>query len=131
MNPQVARWSATVGQCDGLVVVTPEYEWADKAVGLVGYAGQGGVRAVEHLRSVCGQLKLADVWTQSGLSFAADFDEQDGCNSGESQFGLGHKMIAEVIASAAALKPLRVRKFGVLGADAPPSLAPMSTRGEQ
>ena len=36
-------------------------EWNDKAAGFVGYGAVGGMRAVEHLRLVLGELKVADV----------------------------------------------------------------------
>ncbi|MGL5851250.1 MAG: NADPH-dependent FMN reductase [Phycicoccus sp.] len=72
------RWSATVTALDAFVVVVPEYnhsfpgslktaldflyaEWHDKAVGFVSYGIEGGSRAVEQLRPVMAELRLADV----------------------------------------------------------------------
>jgi len=71
------NWAATVAHFDGFVLVTPEYnhstspallnaldyvysEWNNKAVGFVSY----GVRAVEHLRGVAGELQMADIRNQ-------------------------------------------------------------------
>ncbi|MGO1511406.1 MAG: NADPH-dependent FMN reductase [Actinomycetaceae bacterium] len=85
------RWAAAVASFDGFVVVTPEYnhgvpgplknaidylffEWNDKAVGFVSYGVNAGVRAVEQLRQIAGELKLADVRTQVALSMHTDFD---------------------------------------------------------
>lgn len=126
-HPHTARWSIAVSACDGFVIVTPEYnhsfpgvlknaldhlhtEWADKAVGFVSYGGYGGVRAVEHLRSVCGQLKMADVRAQPALSLAVDFDDRGRCDPSELQFGRCQDMFGEVIAWAGALRPLRARQ---------------------
>lgn len=73
------RWAEKIASFDGFVFVTPEYnhsasgalknaidylfaEWNDKAAGFVSYgADSGGTRAVEHLRAVMGELKVADV----------------------------------------------------------------------
>jgi nicotinamidase/pyrazinamidase len=72
------------------VFVTPEYnhatsavlknaidflylEWNNKSAGFVGYGAAGGTRAVEHLRLVMGELQVADVRAQLGLSLFADF----------------------------------------------------------
>ena len=66
---------------DAFVFVTPEYnhsmsgalknaidflfrEWNDKAAGFVSYGSVGGARAVEQLRLVMGELKVADVRAQ-------------------------------------------------------------------
>ena len=44
------------------------HEWNNKAAGFVGYGGAGGVRAVESLRLVMGEIKIADVRAQVVLS---------------------------------------------------------------
>ncbi|MGW7574114.1 NADPH-dependent FMN reductase [Streptomyces sp. NPDC054765] len=75
-HPHTRQWATTVAAYDGYVLVTPEYnhsfpgvlknaldrvyaEWNNKAVGLVSYGFDGGVRAVEALRPVLGALQLA------------------------------------------------------------------------
>ncbi|NUW01387.1 NADPH-dependent FMN reductase [Streptomyces sp. CAI 127] len=85
------RWSEAIAAFDGYVFVTPEYnhgvpgplknaidhlyaEWHHKAVGFVGYGVNGGVRAVEQLRQIAAELKLADVGLQVALSTYTDFD---------------------------------------------------------
>lgn len=67
------------------MIVTPEYnhgtsgvlknaidylfaEGNNKAVGFVAYGTVGGARAIEHLRLVAGELKMADVRTGVALS---------------------------------------------------------------
>jgi NAD(P)H-dependent FMN reductase len=72
------------------VFVTPEYnhttspallnaldfvygEWNNKAAGFVSYGTSYGVRAVEHLRAVVGELQMADVRNQVRISVSDDF----------------------------------------------------------
>jgi NAD(P)H-dependent FMN reductase len=85
------RWSAAIDSYDSFVFVTPEYnhgtsgalknaidylyrEWNDKAAGFVSYGSASGVRAVESLRLVMGELQVADVRAQVTLSLATDFE---------------------------------------------------------
>src|SRR5437588_10414889 len=51
------------------------HEWNNKAAGFVGYGGAGGVRAVENLRLVMGEIKIADVRSQVALSMWTDFEK--------------------------------------------------------
>jgi NAD(P)H-dependent FMN reductase len=86
------RWADLIDGFDGFVVVTPEYnhsipgvlknafdylyaEWNNKAIGFVSYGAAGGVRAVEHLRLIAGELQLADVRESVSLPFAAEFEQ--------------------------------------------------------
>ena len=85
-------WSAKIASFDAYVFVTPEYnhgtsgalknaidflynEWINKAAGFVGYGGASGTRAVENLRLVMGELQVADVKAQVGLSLFNDFED--------------------------------------------------------
>ncbi|MGL5816790.1 MAG: NADPH-dependent FMN reductase [Phycicoccus sp.] len=87
------RWSATVAALDAFVIVVPEYnhsfpgslktaldflyaEWHDKAVGFVSYGVEGGTRAVEQLRPVAAELRLADVPSAVHLWLGQDSDER-------------------------------------------------------
>jgi len=89
-NEHTRRWAETVARYDGFVFVTPEYnhsipaslknaldftyvEWNDKAAGFVSYGLLGGVRAVEHLRLILAEMKVATVRTQVALSLHQDF----------------------------------------------------------
>lgn len=84
-------WASAIASFDGFVVVTGEYnhgipgalknaidylfyEWNNKAVGFVSYGANGGVRAVEQLRQVSAEIKLADVRAQVALSIYTDVD---------------------------------------------------------
>jgi NAD(P)H-dependent FMN reductase len=116
------RWSELVASFDGFVFVTAEYnhgppaalknaidylyaEWHDKAVGFVGYGMNGGLRAVEHLRQICAEVKLADVRTAVALQIADDF--ADGQIVGDRHAPVLHRMLDEVLAWAHALSTLR------------------------
>ena len=66
--------------------------WNNKAAGFVGYGGAGGTRAVENLRLVMGELKVADVRAQVALSLFTDLE---------------NFRLDQVIAWGAALRSLR------------------------
>ena len=51
-----------------------DHEWNNKVAGFVGYGGAGGVRAVENLRLVMGEIKIADVRAQVSLLMWTDFE---------------------------------------------------------
>ena len=91
-NEHTKAWASTIDSYDGFVIVTPEYnhgtsgalknaidfiygEWNNKAVGFVSYgAAASGARAVEHLRLIVGELQMADVRQQVGISLHTDFE---------------------------------------------------------
>src|SRR3954447_3286665 len=90
-KPHTLAWAAKVASFDAFVFVTPEYnhstsgalknaldfvykEWNNKAAGFVGYGSVGGARAIEHLRLIMGELQVADVRSQVGLSLYTDFE---------------------------------------------------------
>ena len=91
-QPELVR---RIGEADGFIVVTPEYnhsfaaplkalidaanhEWHAKPVAFVSYGGtSGGLRAVEHLRGVFAELHTVGI--RDTVSFAnawEQFDEQ-------------------------------------------------------
>jgi NAD(P)H-dependent FMN reductase len=123
-NDHTKEWAAVIGSYDGFVMVTPEYnhstsgvlknaidylyaEWNNKAVGFVSYGSVGGVRAVEHLRLVAGELKLADVKTNVALSLFYDFEEFRRLMASEVQVGALTRMLDELVDWTTALAPLR------------------------
>src|SRR5207248_4283522 len=84
-------WSAKIASFDAYVFVTPEYnhatsgalknaidflynEWINKAAGFIGYGATSGARAVENLRLIMGELQVATVRAQVGLSMSTDFE---------------------------------------------------------
>ena len=126
-NPLVWAWSRTIDAFDGFVVVTPEYnhappavlknavdwlynEWNDKAIGFVGYGVLGGARAVEQLRLVSGELQLADVRTQVGLSLFDDFEEYTRFAPRELHAAQLSALVDEVATWAGALRAVRAAK---------------------
>ncbi len=90
-NDHTKQWASKIDEFDGYIFVTPEYnhstsgvlknaidylysEWNNKAAGFVSYGSVGGTRAVEHLRLVAAELKMATVRSQVALSLFTDFE---------------------------------------------------------
>lgn len=111
------EWAARIAPFDGFVFITPEYnhsfpavlknaldylyaEWNDKAAGFVSLGGNGGLRAVEQLRLVLAELKVATVRSQ--VVFARG-DLQDGVR----RDGELNAMLDELVAWASALRSVR------------------------
>lgn len=118
------RWAAKIGEFDGFVFVTPEYnhgtsgalknaidflykEWNNKAAAFVGYGSAGGVRAVEHLRLVMGELMVADVRGQVMLSIFTDFENFSIFKPAAHHEPLVGTMLDQVVAWSGALQGLR------------------------
>jgi NAD(P)H-dependent FMN reductase len=91
-TPQTRAWSEAIDRYDGFVFVTPEYnhgvpaamknavdvlgpEWANKGVAFVAYGANGGVRAVEHWRTILANLKVADARAQVALMAFEDWKD--------------------------------------------------------
>src|SRR5580704_3217599 len=123
-KPHTKTWAAKINSFDAFVFVTPEYnhgtcaalknaidflskEWNDKAAGFVGYGGSGGVRAVESLRLVMGELKVADVRAQVALSLQTDFENYTTFKPHEKHEKAVHAMADEVISWGGALRGVR------------------------
>jgi NAD(P)H-dependent FMN reductase len=89
-------WAERVGKCEGVIIVTPEYnhgypavlknaldwvgpEWMDKPVGFVSYGGiSGGSRVVEQLRTVTIELGLIQVANPIHFPFFEKSFEENG-----------------------------------------------------
>jgi NAD(P)H-dependent FMN reductase len=123
-NDHTRAWSAKIASFDAFVFVTPEYnhatsgalknaidylyrEWNNKAAGFVGYGGAGGVRAVEHLRLVMGELMVADVRAQVALSLYTDFENFSVFKPAPDHEKSVHAVLDQVIAWGGALRSLR------------------------
>lgn len=117
-------WSAKIAQYDAFIFVAPEYnhgvnaamknaidylfrEWNNKAAGFVSYGSSGGVRAVEHLRQVMGELMIADVRTSVLLSLYEDFENYFSFKPREHHLRTLEKMFDEVVAWGSALRVVR------------------------
>ena len=66
-----------------------------------------GVRAVEHLRLVCGEIKIADVRTQVMLSLFTDFENFSQFKPEERHLPILNTMFDEVVGWGTALKRFR------------------------
>ncbi|VXB41523.1 NADPH-dependent FMN reductase [Arthrobacter sp. 9AX] len=118
------NWARAVEQFDGYIFVTGEYnhsipaalknaldylykEWNNKAAAFVSYGSAGGIRAVEQLRAVAGELQLADVRAQAALPFAAEFENYRTFKPSEGAEKVLPVLFDQVVAWAGALKVLR------------------------
>ncbi len=123
-QPHTKVWAAKIATFDAFVFVTPEYnhgtsgalknaidflfkEWNNKAAGFVGYGGAGGARAVEHLRGVMGEIKVADVRAQVALSMHTDFENFTTFKPRPQQEAAVNAMLDDLVAWGQALQPLR------------------------
>ena len=121
------RWSEKIASFDGYVFVTPEYnhatsgalknaidflyaEWVNKAAGFIGYGGASGARAVENLRLIMGELQVATVRAQVGLSMFTDFENFSVFKPAPMHEKYVHVMLDQVIAWGGALKALREKQ---------------------
>ncbi|WP_329625245.1 NAD(P)H-dependent oxidoreductase [Streptomyces sp. NBC_01255] len=123
-NEHTRQWADKIASFEGFVIVTPEYnhgipgvlknaldflyaEWNNKSVGYVSYGGVGGVRAVEQLRLVAGELQMADVRQQVPLSLITEFENYRVFKPGDYNLPALNAMLDQVIAWSTALAPLR------------------------
>jgi NAD(P)H-dependent FMN reductase len=128
-QPHTKRWAEKIATFDAFVFVTPEYnhgipaalknaidylfaEWNHKAAGFVGYGGAGGVRAIEQLRLVMGELHVADVRSQVLLSLFTDFEAFTTFKPAAFREADLQRVLDEVVSWSSALKPLRTTGDG-------------------
>ena len=122
--PETRAWSETIDRYDGFVFVTPEYnhgvpaamknavdllgpEWANKAVAFVSYGSDGGVRAVEHWRTVLANLQASDVRAQVSLLVFEDWKDGEFRPLDRRADELG-TMLDQLVDLTEALRALRV-----------------------
>lgn len=118
------KWSEKISSFDAFIFVTPEYnhassgalknaidflyaEWNNKAAGFVGYGAAGGIRAVENLRLIMGELQVADVRDQVALFLSSDFEDHRIIKSSEKQEKHLDKLFTQVILWGNALATIR------------------------
>ena len=123
------RWAEKIASFDAYIFVTPEYnhgisgalknaidflfaEWNNKAAGFVSYGSAYGVRAVEHLRGVMGELMVADVRLNVMLSLFTDFENYSVFKPAERHEQTLNQMIDQIISWGAALKGVREAPAG-------------------
>jgi len=125
-HPHTRAWAEKIATFDAFVFVTPEYnhstsgalknaidylfrEWNDKAAGFVGYGSTGGTRAVEHLRGIMGELKIADVRAQVALSLFTDFENFSAFKPIPEQEAAVNAMLNDLIPWGRALQAMRLQ----------------------
>jgi NAD(P)H-dependent FMN reductase len=125
-QPHTKAWAAKIATFDAFVFVTPEYnhstsgalknaidylfrEWNDKAAGFVGYGALGGARAVEQLRLIMGELKIADVRAQVALSMFTDFENFSVFKPAAHQEAAVNAMLNDLISWGRALQTMRLQ----------------------
>ena len=126
-QPHTKAWAAKIADFDAFVFVTPEYnhsmsgslknaidflfrEWNDKAAGFVSYGAVGGARAVEQLRLVMGELKVADVRAACALSMFTDFENFTTFKPQPSQAAAVEAMLGDLIPWGRALQAMRIEE---------------------
>ena len=117
-------WARAVAEFDGYIFVTAEYnhsvpgalknaldflyaEWNNKAAGFVSYGSAGGVRAVENLRLISGELQMADVRAQVALPFATEFEGFTTFTPSATAEENLDVLIEQIVAWSTALKTIR------------------------
>ncbi|MBS4179585.1 NADPH-dependent FMN reductase [Lederbergia citrea] len=123
-EPGIAAWNQKLANLDGFVFIVQEYNhsitgalknaldfarepWNNKAAGIVSYGSTGGARAAEHLRGICGELKIADVRTHPTLSLFTDFENGSDFKPQSLHLDNVNTMLGEVVEWSKALKTLR------------------------
>jgi NAD(P)H-dependent FMN reductase len=123
-KPHTRVWAARIASFDAYVFVTPEYnhgipgalknaidflfaEWNNKAAGFVSYGGVSGARAVEQLRLVLAEVRMATVRNQVLLSMFTDFENFSVFKPDSRKETSINEMLDELIAWGGALKTLR------------------------
>jgi NAD(P)H-dependent FMN reductase len=126
-QPHTKAWAAKIAEFDAFVFVTPEYnhsmsgslknaidflyrEWNDKAAGFVSYGSVGGARAVEQLRLVMGELKVADVRAAVALSLFTDFENFTTFKPQPGQEAAVEAMLNDLIPWGRALQAMRLEQ---------------------
>jgi NAD(P)H-dependent FMN reductase len=117
-------WAAKIGEFDGYVFVTPEYnhstsgvlknaidylyaEWNNKAAAFVAYGNVGGARAIEHLRAVSSELQLAHVRQTLTFSLMTDFENFSVFTPAAHHDALAVTLFTQLESWAGALKAIR------------------------
>ena len=125
-TPVLRDYADRVDRADAFVVVTPEYNhsypaslkqaidvlnapWRRKPVGFVAYGGlSGGLRAVEHLRTVFAELHATTIRETVSLHrYSELFDEAGGLRDPTGPAGAAKVMLDDLVWWASALRTAR------------------------
>lgn len=96
-NKLAKKWAAKIGESDGFIIITPEYnhgtsgvlknaldwvyyEWNKKPVSFISYSpnAAGGIRAVEQLRQTTIELQMAPLSNAIHISYVLDTIDENG-----------------------------------------------------
>ncbi|GIO16650.1 FMN reductase [Cohnella xylanilytica] len=122
--PYTKAWSDKIASFDGYVFVTPTYnratsgalknaidylhkEWNNKAAGLIAYGGADGISAIDNLRLILSELRIAHVRTQLSFSLHTDFENYSVFKPTPYHEEKLHLILDEVLAWSAAMKTVR------------------------
>lgn len=124
--PHTKAWAEVIGEADGFIFVTPEYnhsyspvlgnaisylnqEWNYKPVSFVSYGSiAGGSRAVEHLRGIAGELRMFDLRDQVVIpNYYFNQDKDGKYQFGETEEQQANTVLDELVAWTDKLKNAR------------------------
>ena len=128
--PVSAQWTAKIGEADGFIFVTPEYnhgysavlknafdyvgrEWNKKPVAFVGYGTVGGARAVEQLRPVVTEQQMVPMRTAVHMIAPWALPNKDGVTDLASFDMTADQMLDQLIWWGNALKTAREKDASV------------------
>ena len=96
-NELAKKWATKIGEADGFIIITPEYnhgtsavlknaldwvyqEWNRKPVTFVSYStnAAGGIRAVEQLRQTAIELEMAPIQSAIHITYVLDTLDEHG-----------------------------------------------------
>src|SRR5690606_27406386 len=121
-------WAERIAPLDAFIFVTPEYnhapsaalinalsylsaEWNNKAAALVSYGfTANGARAAAILRSMFGELQIADVRQQLVLSIPADFENDSTFTPGDHHIATLQTLPDQLQSWGGALKAVRAEQ---------------------
>lgn len=125
-NEHTKQWSKLIGEADGYVIVNGEYnhsipgalknaidylatEWYYKPVSFVSYGAKaGGVRAVEQLREVFGQLRAYDMHDEVAIrNYWTQLDQEGTFKPTDEQNEDAKRLLQNLIFWADKLAPAR------------------------
>lgn len=127
-NDHTKAFAARIAPLDAFIFVTPEYnhapssalinalsyiyaEWNDKSAALVSYGfTANGARAAAILRSMFGELQLADVRQQLALSIPAEFENYSTFAPGEHNVAALGTLLEQLESWGRALQGVRAEK---------------------
>ena len=127
-NEHQTAWAKIIGEADGFVFVTGEYnhsipaalknaldyvyhEWGHKPVAFVSYgADAGGMRAIEHLRQVVAWLKMYDLADFIAFpQYYTRMDEQGKFQFSEENESRAVSMLTDLVFWAGNMKEARAK----------------------